>query len=138
MVFHRVAILFLPMLVPSFVGTIYYRMAGAKIGSGCQINSPHLNDAGSVVLGDSVVIGGNAIINAHLVEKGELVMAPVKIGNGALIGGNSTVQPGCTIGEGAVIANRAVLPKWTDIPAGEVWGGVPAKCIRLADGTKPE
>ena len=52
--------------------------------------------------------------------------------------GNSNVQPGCTIGEGAVIANRAVLPKWTDIPAGEVWGGVPAKCIRLADGTKPE
>ena len=80
----------------------------------------------------------NAIINAHLVEKGELVMAPVKIGNGALIGGNSTVQPGCTIGEGAVVANRAVLPKWTDIPAGEVWGGVPAKCIRQADGTKPE
>ena len=23
-----------------FVGTIYYRMAGAKIGAGCQINSP--------------------------------------------------------------------------------------------------
>ena len=50
-----------------------------KIGAGCQINSPHLNDAGSVVLGDDVVIGGNAIINAHLVEKGELVMAPVKL-----------------------------------------------------------
>ena len=138
MVFHRLAILFLPILVPSFIGTIYYRLAGAKIGSGCQINTPHLNDAGSVILGDNVVIGGNAIINAHLTERGELVMAPVKIGNGALIGGNSTVQPGCTIGEGAVVANRAVLPKWTDIPAGEIWGGVPAKCIRLADGSKPE
>jgi len=138
MVFHRVAILFLPILVPSFLGTIYYRLAGAKIGSGCQINTPHLNDAGSVILGDNVVIGGNAIINAHLTERGELVMAPVKIGNGALIGGNSTVQPGCTIGEGAVVANRAVLPKWTDIPAGEIWGGVPAKCIRLADGSKPD
>ena len=55
-----------------------------------------------------------------------------------IIGGNSTVQPGCTIGEGAVVANRAVLPKWTDIPAGEIWGGVPAKCIRLADGSKPD
>jgi len=29
------------------------------------------------------------------------------------------------------------VPKWTKIPPGEVWGGVPAKCIRLADGTKP-
>mgnify|MGYP002413639903 CR=1 FL=1 len=101
MIFHRVAILFLPVLVPSFIGTIYYRMAGAKIGSGCQINTPHLNDAGSVVLGDGAVIGGNAIINAHLVERGELVMAPVTIGEDALIGGNSTGQPGCTIGAGA-------------------------------------
>jgi len=41
------------------------------------------------------------------------------------------------IGEGAVIASRAVVPKWTNIPPGEVWGGIPAKCIRLADGTKP-
>ncbi len=137
MIFHRIALLFLKTLVPSFMGTLYYRMAGAKIGSSCQINTENLNDAGSVVIGDRVVVGGHAVINAHLVERGELVMAPVTIGDGALIGANSTVQPGCTIGEGAVIASKAVLPKWTEVPPGEVWGGIPAKCIRLADGTKP-
>lgn len=138
MIFHRIALLFLSTLVPSFMGTLYYRMAGAKIGSGCQINTEHLNDAGSVVIGDRVVVGGHAVINAHLVERGELVMAPVTIGDDALIGANSTVQPGSTIGAGATIASKAVVPKWTEIPPGEIWGGIPAKCIRLADGTKPQ
>ena len=35
---------------------------------------------------------------------------------------------GVTIGDGAVVAAGAVVTK--DIPAGEVWGGVPAKFIR--------
>ena len=138
MIFHRIALFFLPFLVPSFIGNIYYRLSGAKLGQGVQINSAHLNDAGSVTLGDRVVIGGKAIINAHLTESGELVMSPVVIGNGALIGMGSVIQPGCTIGENAVVASRAVVPKWTNIPDGEVWAGIPAKCIKRADGTKPE
>ena len=138
MIFHKIALFFLPFLVPSFIGNLYYRLSGAKLGEGVQINSAHLNDAGSVTLGKRVVIGGKAIINAHLTESGELVMAPVVIGDDALIGMGSVIQPGCTIGEKAVIASRAVVPKWTNIPDGEVWAGIPAKCIKRADGTKPE
>ena len=93
MIFHRISLFFLPFLVPSFLGNTYYWLSGAKLGQGVQINSAHLNDAGSVTLGDRVVIGGNAIINAHLTEKGELVMAPVSIGNDALIGMGSVIQP---------------------------------------------
>ena len=138
MVFHKIALFFLPFLVPSFIGNTFYRLSGAKLGKGVQINSAYINDAGSVTLGDGVVIGGKAIINAHLTEKGELVMAPVNIGMDALIGMGSVIQPGCVIGEGAIVASRAVVPKWTNIPAGEVWGGIPARCIRMADGTIPE
>jgi|TARA_B110000881_G_scaffold205281_1_gene207608 non-ribosomal peptide synthetase-like protein len=138
MVFHKVALLFLPNLVPSFIGNTYYRLSGAKIGRGAQINSPNVNDAGSVTIGERVVIGGKAVINAHLTERGELVMAPVIIGNDALIGTESIIQPGCVIGEGAVIGSRAVVPKWTNVPPGEIWAGLPAKCIRLSDGSKPK
>ena len=83
MIFHKIALFFLPFLVPSFIGNLYYRLSGAKLGEGVQINSAHLNDAGSVTLGKRVVIGGKAIINAHLTESGELVMAPVVIGDDA-------------------------------------------------------
>ena len=38
MVFHKIALFFLPHLVPSFIGNLYYRLSGAKIGRGAQIN----------------------------------------------------------------------------------------------------
>jgi len=130
LVSHRVAQMFLGLVIPSFLATMYYRMMGAKIGSGVQLNSIKINDASMVTIGDGVVVGGDATINGHIVESGEIVLAPVNIGDGALIGGGSTVQPGCTIGKGAVVAARAVLPKWTEVPDGEVWGGVPARFIK--------
>ena len=122
--------LFLKLVLPSFVGNLYYRMMGAKIGNGVQIVSDSINDAAMISIGDNVVIGGRATINGHLVESGEIVLAPVKIGNNALIGGGCIIQPGSVIGEGAVIASRAVVPKWSNIPDREIWGGIPAKFIK--------
>jgi len=130
LVFHRVAQMFLKQVVPSFLANLYYRMMGAKIGKGVQLNSENINDASMLIFGDGVVVGGGATINGHLVESGEIVLAPVRVGNGALIGGGSIVQPGCTIGDGAVIGSRAVVPKWTDVPSGEVWAGIPARFIK--------
>lgn len=40
---------------------------------------------------------------------------------------NAVVLPGVTLGEGAVLAAGAVATK--DIPAWEIWGGVPAKFL---------
>jgi len=50
---------------------------------------------------------------------------PVIAREGAVIGGGATVLPGVTIGERAVVAAGAVVTK--DVPAGEVWGGNPAR-----------
>ncbi len=130
LVFHRSAQIFLKQVVPSFLANLYYRMMGAKIGRGVQLNSENINDASMLTFGDGVVVGGGATINGHLVEKGEIILAPVTIGEGALIGGGSIVQPGCRIGDGSVVGSRAVVPKWTEIPPGEVWGGIPARFIK--------
>ena len=45
LVFHRVAQMFLKQVVPSFLANLYYRMMGAKIGKGVQLNSENINDA---------------------------------------------------------------------------------------------
>ena len=135
---HELSSLFLKMLSITWIGNLHYRMMGANLGKNVQINTGHLNDAWVISIGDGTVVGGNATINGHLTEKNDMVFAPVKIGKGCIIGGRSVINPGCTIGDGAVIAYNAILPKFTNVPAGEIWGGVPAKCIRRADGSKPE
>lgn len=53
---------------------------------------------------------------------------PIIIGNDVFIGAMSIITKGVNIGDKAIIACGSVVTK--DIPAGEVWGGNPAKKIR--------
>lgn len=53
---------------------------------------------------------------------------PIKIGHHCWIGTGAIILQGISIGDGAVIGAGAVVTK--DVPAYEVWGGVPAKFIR--------
>ena len=62
-----------------------------------------------------------------------MVFAPVKIGKKCLIGTSAQINPGCTIGDGAVIASRAVLKKYTHVPAGEFGVGFQPKKIKESD-----
>jgi len=54
--------------------------------------------------------------------------APVCIGENVWVASKATVLKGVTVGAGAVVAASAVVN--TNIPAGELWGGIPAKFIR--------
>ena len=116
--------------IPSPICNAYYRLAGARIGKGVQINSINLNDPSVISIEDKVVIGGRSVINGHLVEKGQLILARVSLKKGCLIGAGTTIQPGVTVGEGAVIATNGLVGKWKNIPAGEVWAGLPVKLLK--------
>ncbi len=54
--------------------------------------------------------------------------APVTIGNGVFIGAQAIILKGVTIGDDSVIGAGAVVAK--NVPAGEIWGGNPAKFIK--------
>ena len=88
-----------------------------------------------IEIGDDVCIANNVVIVDHDhivtpngVEK-ETISAPIYIGDRVWIGANSVITRGVNIGEGAVVAAGAVVT--SDIPAHEMWGGVPAKRIKL-------
>lgn len=109
--------------------------ASLKIGDGVFFNhNCSITVAEKVEIGDKCNFANNLVIVDHDHKLGEhgvvsgLESAAVKIGNNVWCGANVTVLRGVTIGDGAVIAAGAVVNK--DVPAGEVWGGVPARCIR--------
>jgi acetyltransferase-like isoleucine patch superfamily enzyme len=56
---------------------------------------------------------------------------PVVLEDGVWIASGSIVLPGVHIGEGSVVAAGSVVTK--NIPAYELWGGVPAKKIKKLD-----
>lgn len=55
----------------------------------------------------------------------------VSIGNYVWIGANVFINPGITIGDNAVVGANSVITK--DIPANSIYGGVPAKLIKMKD-----
>ena len=117
-------------MVPSWITDFYYRALGCKIGKDCFVSSDRINDPYLVTIGDNSIIGSKVIITPHLAEKNDLVLSSITIGNNCLIGLGAPINPGCVIGDGSVIASRAIVPKYTNIPAGEVWAGIPAKKIK--------
>jgi acetyltransferase-like isoleucine patch superfamily enzyme len=115
---------------PSPFTNWFYIAMGLKAGRGVQINSSNLSDPALITLEDKVTVGGSATIIAHYGQGGFLIVDPVRIRKKATIGLKATIMGGVDVGEGSlVMPNSFVLPK-TQIPANEIWGGVPAVKIR--------
>lgn len=57
----------------------------------------------------------------------------ILVGDYCWIGANAFINPGITIGDNSVIGANSVVTK--NIPANEIWGGVPAKFIRKKRGS---
>ena len=80
-----------------------------------------LYEKSTIEIGDDVSIGHNVTIHGASVK------------DGALIGMGSVVLDHAVVGEGAIVAAGSVVLSKTVIKAGELWGGVPAKFIKMVD-----
>jgi acetyltransferase-like isoleucine patch superfamily enzyme len=109
---------------------LFYRLMGAKIGRGVQINTKVMADVCLLEIGDNSVIGGDVTLICHSIEGNKLIIMPVRIGKNVTIGLMSVILPGVTIGDGAIIAAGSVVPKGTTIPGRTVWAGVPARQVK--------
>ena len=76
-----------------------------------------------VQIGHNVRVGRNCVMAAHTGISGS-----VTIGDGAQFGGRAGVADHITIGAGARLGAGAGAIE--DVPAGETWGGFPARPMR--------
>lgn len=110
---------------------------GSSVTIGCKANIR--SAGGCIVLGDNCLIAQNvSIIAANHGIGGETYYrdAPwdenrigVTIANNVWIGANATILPGVHIGENSIVAAGAVVN--THIPANQIWGGIPARFIKV-------
>jgi len=94
------------------------KFANTVIGNGSKIDN-HVQIAHNVIVGSHSIICGNTGIAGS-----------VKIGSGVTIGGMCAIHDGVSIGDGVTLAGcSGVL---TDVPAGVVYGGIPAGPVQEA------
>ena len=100
-----------------------------------------LSAYGGIEIGPEVLVGAYGYIssNNHAFDTQAVSIrdqgytyGPVCIHAGAWLGAHVIVLQKVTIGEGAIIAAGSVVTK--DVPAYEIWGGVPAKFIKRRPG----
>ena len=114
---------------------------GLKIGDRVGMSNTTIVCEESVMIGDDVFIGGGVQIfdtNFHSTDasirtsghecRSDVKTAPVRIGSRAFLGANATICKGVIIGEDAVVAAGSVVV--SSVPAGETWGGNPARRIK--------
>lgn len=110
-----------------FTGTQIGKHVALGFETTLDILYPHMID-----IQDDVVIGYDSVILCHGYMRDFYQVGPVNILAGAAIGARCTILPGVTIGAGAVVGAMSLVNR--DIPAGEFWAGVPARCIRGTEG----
>lgn len=111
------------------------------IGDNSGMTNTIIQCYNSIYIGNNVRIGNGTTIfdtNFHSLDwsvrmdqDNDVKMAktaPVRIDNNVFIGTRCIICKGVTIGEKSIVAAGSVVVK--DIPAGEIWGGNPARFIK--------
>ena len=107
------------------------------VGPGTFLGSCH-----QLVVGPDCLIGANCYLITvnHRTERSATPYSKqgyrggnVRIGSNVWLGTQVVVLPGVSIGDGAIIGAGAVVTK--DVPAGETWGGVPARPLNQSSSS---
>ncbi|MDE6049561.1 MAG: gamma carbonic anhydrase family protein [Paramuribaculum sp.] len=116
------------------------------VGKDCSIwfNTVLRGDVNSIRIGDRVNIQDGSVLHTlyqkSTIEIGNdvsvghnVTLHGCKIHDFALIGMGAVVMDDAEVGEGALVAAGSVVLSRTKIGSNELWGGAPAKFIKMVD-----
>jgi non-ribosomal peptide synthetase-like protein len=110
------------------------RLIGVEVGPGARLGSmPTLTSL--VRVGAGATVESQVDLHGWWIDGQELVIGEVRVGAGASVGARTLLAPGARIGEGAEIEPGSVISG--TIPAGEHWGGSPARHLGPAGEAWP-
>ena len=119
------------------------------MGSECSVwfNTVIRGDVNTITIGDRVNIQDGSVLHTlyqkSTIEIGNdvsighnVTIHGAKIHDYALIGMGAVVMDDAEVGEGAIVAAGAVVLSRTKIGPNELWGGAPAKFIKMVEQEK--
>jgi maltose O-acetyltransferase len=110
---------------------------GVEVNNGSVIKSegPGIRIRREALIGSGVIIYDSDFHDLHPARRrgGRPAMVPVEIGRNAFIGDRAIILKGVTIGADAVVGAGSVVT--TDVPAGVVVAGNPARVVRELEVT---
>lgn len=119
------------------------------VGEGCSVwfNAVLRGDVNTITIGDRVNIQDGSVLHTlyqkSTIEIGNdvsighnVTIHGAKIHDFALIGMGAVVMDDAEVGEGAIVAAGAVVLARTKIGPNELWGGAPAKFIKMVEPEK--
>jgi maltose O-acetyltransferase len=120
---------------PIFLTTLN-AAAVIDIGDNVRLNGCDIQSAVSVTVGDGCILGSCVVVDTdyHSIDvsrrrpEAEPETRAVVIGENVWVAGRATVLKGVTIGADSVVGYGAVVT--TDVPAGVVVAGNPARVVR--------
>ncbi len=125
--------LFLARVLPSPLQGVFYRLMGAKIGSGAII-SGELTDPHLVEIGENTILGQGAQLSSHaIIRIGSgmaLVIRKIRVDSNVIVGGRALIFPGARVGSGAMVNAMSLVGMGVEVGADEFWSGAPATFVR--------
>lgn len=119
-------------VLPVPMARLFYLGLGARMGRD-SYTVGILHDPCLVTIGDRCLLGMNSQLVAHIIDGRSRAYYPIHLGDRVTIGPNAIVMADVTISDGAIIEAGAVVPRGSRVGTNEVWAGVPARPLTLAD-----
>jgi len=105
----------------------YARLMGARIGRGAYLGTTSPVAWDLLEVADGASVGDDASVSCYAVSGGRFQFGRVRVGRDGYVGARALVAPGATVEDGATLDALGMLGPGETVPAGERWGGSPAR-----------